>query len=66
MIQPGGGLALLPARCESLVLADCAFICTNKVRALPSYAVMVDLWWPLIWRLLHRNAGHFDVVGISV
>lgn len=43
MIQPGGGLALLPATCESLVLADWAFICANKVRALPGYAVMIEL-----------------------
>lgn len=53
-IQPGGGLALLPATHHSLMLAG--LICTNEVRARASYAVMISYSTP-IWRLLNKNSG---------
>lgn len=56
-IRSGGGLALLPAIRHSLMLAG--LICTNAVRARPSYAVMISHSTP-IWRLWNKNSGGGD------
>lgn len=66
MIQPGGGLTLLPATHQRLVLGSWAYMRKRGTSTAKLCGHDLNLYSPLIWRLLQRTLEAATGAGVSV